>query len=203
MPMAGQQRRIGFVATRLLGTDGVTLEAAKWIRVLEGEGHRCFFLSGEGDGGGAVSVVVPEMHFQHPEVQEIYLTAFTSRIRPPATTERIHQLAKHLRQAIARFVEAFDVEILIVENALAIPLNLPLGLALTEARERRLRLALEATLGDEGGFPVPQEDDGGVEAGRDQAARAGRPRGDPVRADVCRCSSRLSHGTSDGRYGLG
>jgi glycosyltransferase involved in cell wall biosynthesis len=132
MPKAGHQRRIGFVATRLRGTDGVTLEAAKWIQVLESEGHRCFFLSGEGDGGGAGAVVVPEMHFQHPEVQEIYLTAFTSRIRPQATTERIHQLAQHLRQAIARFVEAFDVEILIVENALAIPLNLPLGLALTE-----------------------------------------------------------------------
>ena len=132
MPKAEHPRRNGFVATRLRGTDGVTLEAAKWIRVLQSDGHLCFFLSGEGDGGGTGSVVVPEMHFQHPEVEEIYLTAFTSRIRPPATTERILQLAQHLRGAIARFVEAFEVEILIVENALAIPLNLPLGLALTE-----------------------------------------------------------------------
>jgi glycosyltransferase involved in cell wall biosynthesis len=132
MPKAGQPRRIGFVATRLRGTDGVTLEAGKWIEALKSEGHQCFFLSGESDGGEAGSVVVPEMHFQHPQVEEIYLTAFTSRVRPRATTEQILQLTDHLRQAIARFVQDFDIELLIVENALAIPLNLPLGLALTE-----------------------------------------------------------------------
>lgn len=132
MPRAERKRRIGLVATRLRGTDGVTLEASKWIQVLEGEGHLCCFLSGEGDGAEARSMVVPEMHFQHPEVQEIYLTAFTSRVRPQDTTERIHRLARHLQAAIDRFVKAFEVEILIVENALAIPLNLPLGLALTE-----------------------------------------------------------------------
>jgi len=132
MPEGQRHRRIGFVATRLRGTDGVTLEAAKWIQVLEAEGHRCFFLSGEGDRDGSSSVLVPEMHFQYPEVQEIYLTAFTSRVRPTATTERILELAQHLRRAIAEFVKAFGIEILIVENALAIPLNLPLGVALTE-----------------------------------------------------------------------
>jgi hypothetical protein len=132
MPKTEHQRRIGFVATRLRGTDGVTLETAKWIQVLESEGHLCFSLSGESDGGGAHSLVIPEMHFQHPDVTEIYQTAFASRARPQAITERIHQLAQHLRQAIGRFVETFDIEILIVENALAIPLNLPLGLAITE-----------------------------------------------------------------------
>ena len=113
MPEGQRHRRIGFVATRLRGTDGVTLEAAKWIQVLEAEGHRCFFLSGEGDRDGSSSVLVPEMHFQYPEVQEIYLTAFTSRVRPTATTERILELAQHLRQAIAEFVKAFGIEILI------------------------------------------------------------------------------------------
>ena len=39
--------RIGFVSTRLAGTDGVSLEVAKWVQVLNGLGHECFFFAGE------------------------------------------------------------------------------------------------------------------------------------------------------------
>ena len=39
--------RIGFISTRFEGTDGVTLEAAKWAAVLEAEGHECFWLAGK------------------------------------------------------------------------------------------------------------------------------------------------------------
>lgn len=125
-------RRIGFVATRLDGTDGVSLEADKWLSVLEAEGCACFFLSGQNNTPAERSHTVPEMHFTHPEVSEIYATGFTRRERPPATTERIHQLTEHLKSAVADFVRRFEIELLIVENALSIPMNLPLGLALTE-----------------------------------------------------------------------
>ena len=42
-------QRIGFVSTRFAGTDGVSLEAAKWSAVLEGDGHECFWYAGELD----------------------------------------------------------------------------------------------------------------------------------------------------------
>src|SRR5438034_277966 len=35
---AGAPRRIGFISTRFHGTDGVTLEAAKWAYILAGPG---------------------------------------------------------------------------------------------------------------------------------------------------------------------
>lgn len=120
------------MATRFRGTDGVSLEAGKWIQVLESAGHRCFFLSGESDGNDGRDMVVPEMHFAHPEVREVYLTAFTSRVRPQEITARILRLKDLLRRAVGEFVDSLGIELLIVENALAIPLNLPLGLALTE-----------------------------------------------------------------------
>ena len=43
---AREQRRIGFVSTRLAGSDGVSLETEKWAEILEGMGHRCFFYRG-------------------------------------------------------------------------------------------------------------------------------------------------------------
>jgi len=38
----------------------------------------------------------------------------------------------HLKQHLYQFIETFEINIIIVENALSIPMNVPLGLALTE-----------------------------------------------------------------------
>ncbi|MBV8228748.1 MAG: hypothetical protein JO329_02075, partial [Planctomycetaceae bacterium] len=42
-------RRIGFVSTRIGGTDGVTLEILKWAEILERMGHTCFYIAGQCD----------------------------------------------------------------------------------------------------------------------------------------------------------
>lgn len=125
-------RRIGFIATRLAGTDGVSLETAKWAYVLERKGHTCFYFAGECDTPAERTRIVPEAFFQHPDVDIINTIAFSSYIRPPEITRRVHQLKDYLKEQIYAFVNDFDLELLIVENALAIPLNIPLGLAITE-----------------------------------------------------------------------
>lgn len=125
-------RRIGFVSTRFAGTDGVSLESAKWAEVLERLGHICFYFAGSSDRPPERSMVVPEALFTHPDVQAIYTTAFSQRLRPPETSTRIEQLSEYLKHQIYQFVHRFDIELLIVQNALAIPMNIPLGLGLTE-----------------------------------------------------------------------
>ena len=37
----GRQHNVGFVSTRYAGTDGVSLETAKWADVFEGVGFSC------------------------------------------------------------------------------------------------------------------------------------------------------------------
>lgn len=125
-------KRIGFVSTRLAGTDGVSLETEKWACVLEREGHTCFYMAGELDTPEAASFLVPECHFTHPEILETYQGCFDRRTRDPVVTKHIEVLKHRLKDALAEFVEAFDLDLLIPENALTIPLNIPLGLALTE-----------------------------------------------------------------------
>ena len=44
-----ESKRIGFISFRFAGTDGVSLESAKWAEVLERNGHSCFYLAGELD----------------------------------------------------------------------------------------------------------------------------------------------------------
>ncbi|MGD8969599.1 MAG: glycosyltransferase family 4 protein [Anaerolineae bacterium] len=125
-------RRIGFVSTRLAGTDGVSLETRKWSDVLTGLGHDCFCLAGESDWPADRRHVVPEAHFQHPEVRELNTSLFGTNIRSPETSQGIQRFKEHLKTHLRRFVRSFDLDLLIVENALAIPVHVPLGLALTE-----------------------------------------------------------------------
>lgn len=124
---------IGFVSTRFKGSDGVSLEAEKWLKVLVDLGHQCYLFGGDCDQKeSGYSYLVPEAHFQHPEIQDLYTISFSSTVRPPETTKRIELLKNHLKQQLGIFVSMYDIHLLIVENALAIPLNLPLGVALTE-----------------------------------------------------------------------
>lgn len=129
-PQAG--RRIGFVSTRFEGTDGVSLEAAKWAEVLERLGHSCFYFAGKCERPAERSRVVPEAFFLHPEIGRIHNNVFSGDCRPAEISERVQELKTKLKRESRRFVDNFGVELLIVENALSIPLNLPLGLAITE-----------------------------------------------------------------------
>ncbi len=124
---------IGFVSTRFRGRDGVSLEAEKWLEILGRLGYRCFLFGGDCDEDEkAYSYLVPEAHFLHAAIQEIHTASFTLPHRPPEITRRIHLLKDHLKEHLYTFVDRFKIRLLVVENALAIPLNVPLGLALTE-----------------------------------------------------------------------
>ena len=131
-PIPTSNLRIGFVSTRFSTTDGVSLETEKWTEVLTRLGHQCFFFAGLCDRPAAVSYVVPEAHFTHPAIIQTYEASFSNRNRPPETTRQIRDLAELLKSHLYQFVQKYDVHLIIVENALAIPLNVPLGIAITE-----------------------------------------------------------------------
>jgi glycosyltransferase involved in cell wall biosynthesis len=125
-------KRIGFVSTRLAGTDGVSLEAAKWADVLQAAGHHCFWFAGEVDQDPDACFLMPEAHFQWPANQAIDAAVFGHKARPPGITDAIHTLRARLRTGLREFIERFRLDMLIVENALTIPMHIPLGLALSE-----------------------------------------------------------------------
>ena len=126
------KRRVGFISTRLAGTDGVSLETAKWAHVLEKDGHECFYMAGELDTPEDHSYLVHDCHFRNEAIWEIYEGCFDRLTRPREVTERVEYIKHQLKNSIGEFVKRFDLDILIPENALTIPYNLPLGLAITE-----------------------------------------------------------------------
>ena len=123
---------VGFISTRLAGTDGVSLETAKWARVFETEGFSCFYFAGELDRPDAVSFHVPEAHFTNPRIRAINRHCFDNVIRDEQVTKEIHELRVMLKARLYAFVKRFDIDLIIPQNALTIPINIPLGLAITE-----------------------------------------------------------------------
>ncbi len=132
-------KRIAFVSTRIAGTDGVSLEIAKWARVLEGLGIECRYVAGECDRPAADSAVIEGAHFQHDEIADIGVRAFRPGPRPPALTEDIERWARRLRGHLREALGDLGADAVIVENALTIPMHIPLGLALVQVlQETRL-----------------------------------------------------------------
>ncbi|GIV84973.1 MAG: glycosyl transferase [Candidatus Roseilinea sp.] len=149
---SSRAHRIGFISTRFAGTDGVSLETSKWAHALEAMGHTCYYFAGQCDRPAERSHIVPEAFYRHPIIDEINHVAFQSDwasqpreeigplfrdhfsiyTRPPALSRRIQELKEYFKQRLYHFVRDFAPELLIVENALTIPLNVPLGLAITE-----------------------------------------------------------------------
>ncbi len=126
------RRHVGFVSTRLAGTDGVSLETRKWAAVLYALGYECFFFAGESEWPEERSYVVEEAHFEHPEIEKVNVDLFNDYHRSPETSATVASLKALLKNHLRVFVRRFDLDLLIAENALAIPMNIPLGLALTE-----------------------------------------------------------------------
>jgi glycosyltransferase involved in cell wall biosynthesis len=125
-------KRIGFISTRFHGTDGVTLEAAKWASILQAEGANCFWMAGLIDKPEALSHSDPLAFFNHPSVLDVQGYLFGRTTRPREVTDRIHEIKSGLKSSIYRFMERFDLQLVIPQNILAIPMHVPLSLAMTE-----------------------------------------------------------------------
>jgi glycosyltransferase involved in cell wall biosynthesis len=130
--LCGRSHNAGFISTRFAGTDGVSLETAKWADVLEKVGFSCFYFGGELDLAPERSYLVEEAHFQHPDIKDITRNCFGASVRGRFVTQKIHRIKKKIKDHLYDFIEKFEIDLLIPENALTIPLNIPLGIAITE-----------------------------------------------------------------------
>jgi mannosylglucosylglycerate synthase len=131
--------KIGIVATRLAGVDGVTFETAKWEAVLDGMGHDLRLCAGEVDALRYQARLVPPMHFNHPPAARVTAAAFDEGSDPTAVRAEIDRLANLMLPVLRDWATLHRLDALLVENAWAIPMHLPLGVALRRLVEE-LRL---------------------------------------------------------------
>jgi len=123
---------IGFVSTRFAGTDGVSLESAKWAKILWDHEHVSYWYAGKLDRAADVSMLVPEAYFYDRDNVWINERVYGTRTRHPEVTRRVFQISDFLKQTLYEFVDRFKIDMFIVQNALCIPMHIPLGVALTQ-----------------------------------------------------------------------
>lgn len=131
---------IAFISFRLAGTDGVSLETSKWAEILNRQGHNIFYFAGELDPPTAKRVLlsapvqgshlVERAHFIHPTAQWVTAHAFGTQREHDRLRVRMENAVAHLKHALKEFINNFHIDLLIPENVFAIPLNLPLSMAL-------------------------------------------------------------------------
>lgn len=125
--------RIGIISTRLNGTDGVSLEVEKWARVLSRMGHELYYCAGELGGYAKDGTVIRKLHFADHSIQALSERAFGENAEPDGgkLSDEIYAAADDLRAPLRKFIRSNRLELIIVQNALTIPMNLPLGVCLT------------------------------------------------------------------------
>ncbi|GAB5493932.1 MAG: glycosyltransferase family 4 protein [Phototrophicaceae bacterium] len=127
---------IGFISTRLAGVDGVSLETQKLAHVFREMGHNCFFCAGELDGNAQPSYLIPEAHFTHPTAKALHDEAFSKPKLSPDFFARLYGSADTIRAELEKFIIEFDIELIVPQNALTIPMNISLGIAIADLIKR-------------------------------------------------------------------
>lgn len=122
---------IGFVSTRLAGTDGVSLETAKVAAVLRQMGHQIFYCAGELDDNVA-GLLAPELHFTDPIAQKLGERAFQATGDSAALLRDIAARAMELKRPLSQFIADHHIDTLILQNIFAIPMQLPLAQAMAD-----------------------------------------------------------------------
>ncbi len=117
------------VSTRFAGLDGVSLESTKVADALAEDGHTLAWFAGELGTTFAPGTLDADAHFEGPANQLLQAEAFAAA-DAGNLLDRISTEAAKLQRSIEQFIDRFGLDVLVVQNALAIPMQLPLGLAL-------------------------------------------------------------------------
>lgn len=119
------------VSTRFAGLDGVSLESAKIATALTRSGHDVVWFAGELGPGFEPGVCAPAAFFGTPENLELEALAFGSGPRArveAAIADRAALLAEDFRG----FVDVHTPDVIVVQNAWAIPMQFPLAVAVRD-----------------------------------------------------------------------
>jgi len=125
-------KNFGYVSTRFAGTDGVSLESAKWAEVMWRHNHISFWCAGKLDRDPDISLEIPEAFFEHETNREINRQIFGTSWRSRTCTSKIHALRDLIKVKLYDFIRQYKIDVLVAQNCLTIPMHVPLGLALTE-----------------------------------------------------------------------
>lgn len=132
--------RIGIIIGRIGGVDGVALETEKWVAVLERLGHEVFIISGEFEFWKMDQQHhdhFPLLSFFSPAVKWEQRKAFYQPDKDPgAIIDHIEDVSNMILNKLENWVRTNKIEVLLSENASALPSHLAMGVAIKKLVQR-------------------------------------------------------------------
>jgi len=128
--------RIAMVGARFAGLDGVSLESAKIAEALERVGHQVYWFAGELGPEFTPGIVFAPASFNNAANSELQRLAFSGG-DPEFVRVAVAKAAQMIMEAFEEFLDLYGVEAVIVQNAWAIPMQLPLAVAVADVVEER------------------------------------------------------------------
>jgi len=132
--------RIGIIIGRIGGVDGVALETEKWIDILKKLGHEVFIMSGEFESwkmDRKHHTLFPALSFFSAEAEWEQRKAFFEPDEDPnPLLEHIERWSDMIEKRLLRWVKAKKIEVILSENASALPCQLSMGVAIKKLIKR-------------------------------------------------------------------
>ncbi len=129
--------RIGIVIGRIGGVDGVALETEKWITVLQRLGHEIEIITGELEADMDNVTMLPELAFCHPQCERGQQDAFFAQeLTEDDLLEGLRREAAYIEKELEKWMIDKKIDVILTENATALPCHLQMGIALKDLLER-------------------------------------------------------------------
>ena len=130
---------IGIIIGRYGDIDGVSLETAKWIEVLQNMGHEIFILSGAFSKYMENSVhttLFPPLAFSSPECEwEQNRAFFFPDDEPDELLEHLERASEAVAIQIFKWIMANRIDVILPQNSAALPCHLSMGMGIKKVVE--------------------------------------------------------------------
>ena len=132
--------KIGIIIGRIGGVDGVALETEKWIDILKKLGHEVFIISGEFESWQMDyqhHTLFPALSFFSAEAEWEQRKAFFEPDEDPnLLLDHVEKWSDMIEKRLLEWVQNKKIEIILSENASALPCQLSMGVAIKKLIER-------------------------------------------------------------------
>ncbi len=132
--------KIGIIIGRIGGVDGVALETEKWITILEKIGHEVFIISGEFEQWKMKRpnhYLFPVLSFFSPEAEWGQRKAFYNMdMDPTPLFEHVEEISELIYHKLDKWIKFNKIDIILSENASALPCHLSMGIGIKKLVER-------------------------------------------------------------------
>jgi len=132
--------RVGIIIGRIGGVDGVALETEKWIDILKKLDHEVFIMSGEFESweiDREHDTLYPVLSFFSAEAEWEQRKAFFEPDEDPdLLLDHVEKWSNMIEKRLLRWVKEKKIEVILSENASALPCQLSMGVAIKKLIQR-------------------------------------------------------------------